>query len=306
MKAPFFSRLQHRYAAVGLVIGLLTLAGCSAAALHAFREARGVLTGVEGSHRSGPSASQHYRLVWDDEFNGPAGAPPSPAKWEHEVGGDGWGNDELQYYTDSPSNASLDGAGHLAITARRETYTGPDGVTRQYTSAELQTSGRFQTKYGRIEARIKLPAGSGLWPAFWAIGADFPRVGWPASGEIDLMENVGSNPFRVIGVLHGPQAGRPNGYSQIASDHSTASFADGFHTFGIDWSPGKVVFTCDGVSYATRTPASLPPGGKWVFDRPFYLILDLAVGGHFPGPPNASTQFPATMLVDWVRVYKGS
>jgi beta-glucanase (GH16 family) len=243
-----------------------------------------------------------YHLVWADEFNGPRGTQPDPANWQFETGGTGWGNGELQYYTASPTNASLDGAGHLAITARREVYTG-DGVTRDYTSALVQTAGRFQTTYGLIEARIKLPAGQGLWPAFWAIGTDFDRVGWPDSGEIDLMENVANDPFKVYGVLHGPQEGRRNGYNLVAATRSATSLASGFHVFGIDWSPGKIVFTLDGVPYATRTPASLPAGSQWVFDKPFYLILNLAVGGDFPGPPDATTPFPATMLVDWVRVY---
>ena len=167
------------------------------------------------------------------------------------------GDRELQYYTARPINASLDGAGHLAITARREVYSGSDGVTRDYTSALIQTAGRFQTTYGWIQARIKLPSGAGLWPAFWAIGTDFDRVGWPASGEIDLMENNGSDPFKVYGVLHGPMPGQANGYNLVAAARSASSLAVGFHVFGIDWSPGKIVFTLDGVRYATRTPASV-------------------------------------------------
>jgi beta-glucanase (GH16 family) len=267
--------------------------------------------GSRGSHGTQPIAAQGaglsppagYRLVWADEFNGPRGSTPDPANWQFETGGNGWGNRELQYYTSRPSNASLDGAGYLAITARREVYTGSDGVTRNYTSALIQTAGRFETTYGWIQARIKLPSGAGLWPAFWAIGADFNRVGWPASGEIDLMENIASDPFKVYGTLHGPAPGRANGYNLVAAARSARSLAAAFHVFGIDWSPGKIVFTLDGVPYATRTPASLPAGGQWVFDKPFYLILNLAVGGNFPGPPDATTHFPAKMLVDWVRVY---
>jgi len=304
MRAPAFSRGHSARAGAAAAGGVVVCLAIVAWLLHS-----GSLNGSHGAHRSptvvsgGLSPPTGYKLVWADEFNGPRGSRPDSAKWRFETGGNGWGNNELQYYTTSPSNASLDGAGHLAITARRQVYTGSDGVTRDYTSALLETSGLFQTTYGWIQARIELPAGTGLWPAFWAIGSDFDQVGWPASGEIDLMENIGSDPFKVYGVLHGPAPGKPNGYNLVAATRSATSLAAGFHVFGIDWSPGKIVFTLDGVPYATRTPASLPPGGKWVFDKPFYFILNLAVGGNFPGPPDATTRFPATMLVDWVRVY---
>jgi beta-glucanase (GH16 family) len=280
---------------IGLAIAWLILSGTLTSS--------GGLQIIDSVRRGGLTPPAGYRLLWSDEFNGPAGAAPDPTKWAYETGGSGFGNGELQYYTARPINGSLDGNGHLAITARREVYTGPDGVTRYYTSALLQTAGLFSTTYGWIQARIQLPAGAGLWPAFWAIGANFPRVPWPTSGEMDLMENIGSNPFKFYGVLHGPQTGEKYGYNLIASARSASSLAAGFHVFGIHWSPGKIVFLMDGVPYATRTPASLPPGGKWVFDHPFYFVLDLAVGGGFPGPPGPTTRFPATMLVDWVRVY---
>jgi beta-glucanase (GH16 family) len=243
------------------------------------------------------------KLIWDDEFNGPAGSPPDPSKWRGVTGGDGWGNQELEYYTARPSNVSLDGAGHLAITARRETYTG-DGVTRVYTSARIQTKGLFQTTYGKLEARIKIPTGQGLWPAFWALGSDIDTAGWPGCGEIDVIENLGSDPFTIYGSIRGPQSGFANGYGITATARSAVSLAAGFHVFGVTWSPNKLVFTLDGVPYATRTPSSLSSGQQWVFTKPFYLLLNLAVGGTWPGSPNASTQLPATMLVDWVRVYQ--
>jgi beta-glucanase (GH16 family) len=244
------------------------------------------------------------RLVWSDEFSGPNGALPDPSKWQLQTGGNGWGNQELEYYTARSRNASLDGAGHLAITARAETYTGPDGTTRGYTSARMQTEGLFQTAYGRIEARIKLPAGRGLWPAFWALGQGANTAGWPWCGEFDIMENLGDNPFTVYGSLHGPQPGARDGqYGLTAAVRSKTSLAAAFHVYGVTWSPDRIVFTLDGASYATRTPASLARGQKWVFNQPFFLLLNVAVGGQWPGRPGAGTRFPATMLVDWVRVY---
>lgn len=240
---------------------------------------------------------------WSDEFNGPAGSAPDPAKWNIEVGGDGWGNEELEYYTSRAANVALDGRGHLAITARREGYTGADGRTREYTSARLQTKGLFSTTYGRIEARIKLPAGAGLWPAFWALGSDIESVGWPASGEIDVMESLGSDPFTLFGSLHGPEEGQSRGYSFTAPERSVGSLAKHFHTYGVLWTSSSITFTFDGAFYSTIARTQLSPQ-EWVFDKPFFLLLNLAVGGSWPGAPNASTRFPATVLVDWVRVYE--
>jgi beta-glucanase (GH16 family) len=231
-------------------------------------------------------------LVWDDEFSGPAGSRPSPARWEIEYGSrDGM----LQEYTGRPSNVSLDGAGHLVIIAQRTAAGG-------YTSASIQTEGRFQTEYGRLEARIKLPGGQGLWPAFWAVGSDFNRVGWPRSGEIDMMENFGNDPFKITGSIHGPW-GPPHDYAVQSDKLSSVSLANAFHVYGVIWRPDRIAFTLDGTGYATVTPASLSPGQQWVFNKPFFLILDLAVGGQSSGSPVA-TPFPARMLVDWVRVYR--
>jgi beta-glucanase (GH16 family) len=257
-----------------------------------------------GSHLHRARAASASHLVWSDEFSGPHGSPPDPTKWQLQTGGSGWGNRELESYTARQSNASLDGAGHLAITARAETFTGPDGITRNYTSARMQTMGLFSTAYGRIEANIKLPAGRGLWPAFWALGAAHDNVGWPWCGEIDIMESLGDNPFTAYGSIHGPQPGaKGSQYGLTAPVRSRNSLAAGFHTYGVTWSPNRIVFTLDGVAYATRTPASLGRGQRWVFNQPFYLLLNLAVGGNWPGRPGAGTHFPATMLVDWVRVY---
>lgn len=296
---------------------LIALTGCSLAearrlrkwliaALIAIPVAAPLVGGVASVAQAAPTHSRSathqvaaHKLLWSDEFNGPAGAPPNPTKWKVVTGGGGWGNHELEDYTSRASNVSLDGHGRLAITAQQESYT-DGGKTYHYTSARIQTKGLYQSKYGQIEARIKLPAGKGLWPAFWALGAN---GSWPASGEIDMMENVGSNPFTVIGSIHGPQTGTSRGYHISAEEHSRVSLAAGYHVYGVEWSPTKIVFTLDGAPYATRTRSDLSSNQSWVFNKPFYLLLNVAVGGTWPGSPNASSHFPATMLVDWVRVY---
>jgi beta-glucanase (GH16 family) len=240
-------------------------------------------------------------LLWSDEFTGPAGRAPDPNHWQAVTGDWGGGDGELEYYTGSPANASLDGAGHLAITARRQSVW---AAGRQYpfTSARLQTLGMFATTYGQLRARIKLPPGRGLWPAFWSLGTDIYDVGWPDSGEIDVMESLGSEPFTAYGSLHGPEPGLPDGFGVSASKISPTSLTGGFHVYNVTWRPGKITFTLDGVSYGSFTPTTLD-GGTWVFDKPFFLLLNLAVGGDWPGAPSSTTVFPATMLVDWVRVY---
>jgi beta-glucanase (GH16 family) len=237
--------------------------------------------------------------LWADEFDGPAGTAPDPTRWTPEIGAGGWGNGELQYYTDRPENVALDGDGHLAITARRESYGGA-----AYTSARLKTQGTYRRAYGRFEARIKLPRGAGLWPAFWMLGDDLPTVGWPGAGEIDVMEQVGHEPGVVHSSLHGPGF---SGGASLTSAFALAggSFADDFHTFTADWSPGRIRFLVDGVEFRRFSPANLPAGGRWVFDHPFFLLLNLAVGGAWPGAPPASTAFPQTMLIDHVRVFSG-
>jgi len=241
-------------------------------------------------------------LTWSDEFNGPAGSAVDPAKWRFDIGGSGWGNNEQQYYTNSTRNASLDGAGNLVITARRENpanYQCHYG-TCQYTSARLLTSGTFTQTYGRFEARMKLPRGQGIWPAFWMLGNDIGSVGWPNSGEIDIMENIGREPNTVHGTIHGP--GYSGGEGIGAGYTIGQPFADGFHTFAVDWSPNLIVWYVDGNEYQRRTPADLG-GDRWVFDHPFFMIMNVAVGGNWPGYPDASTTFPQTLTVDYVRVY---
>jgi len=242
------------------------------------------------------------QLTWADEFDGAAGSPPDPGKWGHDVGGGGWGNQELEYYTSSTRNAALDGQGHLVITARRENPSGSSCWygTCQYSSARLNTAGRFTQAYGRFEARIKLPRGQGIWPAFWMLGNNIGSVGWPASGEIDVMENIGREPATNHGSAHGP------GYSGGGSLTGTytlpsGAFADDFHTFTVDWAPNSLTWYVDGQPYETRTPADTH-GNPWVFDHPFFLLLNVAVGGSWPGSPDAGTQFPQQMVVDYVRI----
>lgn len=240
-------------------------------------------------------------LTWSAEFNAPNGSPPDPTKWVVESGGNGWGNDELQYYTNRPKNVRLED-GNLVIEAVKEQFTGPDGVQRNYTSARIESKGRFSQRYGRFEARIRLPSGRGMWPAFSLLGDNFSTVGWPACGEIDIMENVGNEPATIHGSLHGP------GYSGDKPLTATykllrGRFSDRFHVFAVEWEPRAVLFFVDEELYATQTPADIPPGKHWVFDHPFFIVLNLAVGGKMPGKPAASTIFPQRMLVDYVRVY---
>jgi len=249
-----------------------------------------------------PSLSQSgWALTWSDEFNGVNGAAPDPAKWVVERGGNGWGNDELQYYTARSQNVRQEN-GRLVIEAMRERFTGPDGVQRDYTSARLETRGRFSQRYGRFEARIQIPSGRGAWPAFSLLGDNFSTAGWPACGEIDIMENIGNEPSVIYGSLHAP---RYSGAASLTGAYKLPSgrFCDGFHIFAVEWEPRAVRFFVDGELYATRTPADVPPGGRWVFDHPFFLVLNLAVGGNLPGSPADSTVFPLRMLVDYVRVY---
>lgn len=238
-----------------------------------------------------------------EEFNGPVGASPNPAVWSLDTGG-AWGNgQELQAYTASPENASLDGHGDLAITARHETYTGADGITREYTSARLETRQKFAFTYGHVAARIKVPSGAGLWPAFWALGESSAAASsWPGTGEIDVMELLGEDPSVAYGTLHGPSAGSAEGFTVQGSYHAPSSLANGVHTYSADWSPGAITFAVDGHPYRTVTRARLPAGATWPFNHPFYLVLNLAVGGKWGGAPNSSTAWPAQMVVDWVHV----
>jgi beta-glucanase (GH16 family) len=250
-----------------------------------------------------PHALPGWILVWSDEFSGPDGSSPDSNKWTYDLGGKGWGNNELESYTDRKENAHLE-KGNLAITAQKESFTGTDGVKRDYTSARLKTQGLFAQTYGRFEARIKIPEGQGMWPAFWMLGQDIPSAGWPKCGEIDIMENIGKEPATIHGSLHGPSStANTSDLTAIFSLPTHENYADDFHLYAVEWEPDVVRFYVDSNLYATFHSSDWPAGGKWVFDHPFFIILNLAVGGDWPGSPDASTKFPQSMLVDYVRVY---
>lgn len=233
-------------------------------------------------------------LVLEEEFENDGA--PNPAVWGFDIGTgqNGWGNQELQYYTDRPENVKVEN-GVLLITAREESFSGSS-----YTSARLLTKDKFEQQYGRFEARMRLPWGKGIWPAFWMLGADIDENPWPGAGEIDIMEYRGQDPTILIGSVHGP------GYSAgeaVSKEYDLVNdrFDTGFHIFGIEWGPNYINFYVDDVLYNRITPEDVP--GEWVFNKPFYILMNLAVGGTFVGSPNEETEFPQTLLVDYVRVY---
>ena len=244
-----------------------------------------------------------WSLEWSDEFAGPSGSSVDSSKWSFDIGGNGWGNNELETYTKRTANADLEG-GLLVIKALKETFTGPDNITRNYTSARLQTKNKFTQAFGRFEARIRIPYGQGIWPAFWMLGDNINTAGWPTCGEIDIMENIGKEPSIVHGTFHGPGYSGGSGISAAYALPNGQKFSDNFHIFAVEWEPSVMRFYVDGLLYKTRTPADLPAGTSWVFDHPFFIILNVAVGGKWPGNPDATTVFPQQMLVDYVRVYR--
>ncbi|GAA1026954.1 hypothetical protein GCM10009565_47010 [Amycolatopsis albidoflavus] len=232
---------------------------------------------------------------FSDDFDGPAGAPADGGKWSYETGDNNGNNHERQWYTSGAANGALDGQGHLVITAKKENSGNNCWYGAcQYTSARLNTAGKFSQAYGHLEVRMKLPRGQGMWPAFWMLGGGQ----WPDDGEIDVMENIGKEPNTVHGTIHGPGY---SGAGGIGAAFNGPNFSDDFHTYAVDWSPNKIVWLVDGQAYQTRTPADLN-GKKWVYDHPFYLILNLAVGGDWPGDPDGNTQFPQQLVVDYVHV----
>ncbi len=244
-------------------------------------------------------------LVMQDEFD--TDGAPNSAIWGYDIGTgtNGWGNNELQYYTSRPENVTVQN-GNLIITARKESFQGS-----AYTSARLLTKGKFEQAYGRFEARMQLPWGQGIWPAFWMLGADIDTNPWPGAGEIDIMEFRGQNPTIMLGTVHGP--GYSGGQSISKSyELKNDRFDTGFHVFGIEWGPEYINFYVDDVLYNQITPADVPvsdpldafdkPKPKWVFNKPFYILINVAVGGSFVGSPDSETVFPQTLLVDYVRV----
>lgn len=233
-------------------------------------------------------------LVMEEEFE--TSGAPDPEMWTYDIGtgNNGWGNNELQYYTDRAENVVVEG-GMLKITALEESFEG-----QPYTSGRILTKGLFEQQYGRIEARVKIPFGTGIWPAFWMLGNDIDQVSWPQCGEIDIFENFGGSPSIVSGAVHGP------GYNAglaISKEFELENdrFDTDFHIFGIEWGPNYINFYVDDTLYNQITPEDVT--GEWVFDHPFFIILNVAVGGNPVGSP-ANTEFPKTMYVDYIRVYE--
>jgi beta-glucanase (GH16 family) len=242
-------------------------------------------------------AQDGWKLAWSDEFNAPAGTLPDSTKWTYDLGATGWGNRELQEYTRSPENAFHDGNGNLIIRVLAK----PGGG---YTSARLKTTGLFAPTYGKIEARIRIPFGQGIWPAFWMLGEDIKTSGWPRCGEVDILENIGKEPLMVHGTVHGPGYSGGKGIGKPYELGGGKRFADDFHTYSVIWKPDSIEWFVDGNSYHKFTPANLPEGTKWVFDHPFFIIMNVAMGGNWPGSPDATTVLPQQMSVDYVRVYQ--
>ena len=259
-----------------------------------------------------------WTLVWSDEFNGAANTGPDTTKWDFDLGGGGWGNGEAEVYTNSPNNVFQDGNGNLVIRVIKDELGG-------YTSARLQTGSPGAStstadnkwQYGRIEARIKLPpGGKGIWPAFWMLGEDISTAIWPRCGEVDIMENFGAfqnNTGLNNGTIHGPgnNSLKPPDYPPFGVGTTSTlpfgeSVSDDFHIYAVEWSQDSIEFFFDGASYQTLTPASLPAGSIWVFNAPFYVLLNFAIGGPgtFLGTPDSTVTFPQDMLVDYVRVYQ--
>ena len=245
------------------------------------------------------------KLVLEEEFS--TSGVPNTAFWTYDIGtgNNGWGNNELQYYSKRPQNIKVED-GVLKITAIKESFMGA-----AYTSGRIISKGKFEQKYGRFEARIKMPYGKGLWPAFWLLGNnielnletpdDPATVAWPKCGEIDIMEYLGSNPTNIFGTVHGPGYSGGNAISKNFA-LTNNRYDNDFHIFGIEWGENYINYYVDDVLYNQITPKNVP--GEWVFNQPFYIILNMAVGGSFPGSPNSQTVFPQTMVVDYVRVYQ--
>jgi beta-glucanase (GH16 family) len=250
--------------------------------------------------QAAPETKDHWRLVWSDEFQGNS---LDYSKWGIEVNAFGGGNNELQMYTDRSQNVRVE-QGCLVLEARHDR---PNimGTQREYSSGRVRSKHRGDWKYGRIEVRAQLPQGRGIWPAIWMLPTHEKYGGWAASGEIDIMELVGHQPNQVLGTLHYGGGWPDNRHSGKAYALPSGSFADGFHTFAIEWEKGEIRWFVDEQQYQTQTQWD-SSGGDFPapFDQPFHLILNIAVGGKLPGPPNADTTFPQQMRIDYVRIYQ--
>ena len=235
-----------------------------------------------------------WNLVWQDEFDD---TELNLKNWTFDIGGNGWGNQELQTYTNRPENVRLE-EGMLIIEAREE----PDLIGgREYSSARLKTQGLHDWQYGRIEARIKLPYLQYILPAFWMLGANLYQKGWPTAGEIDILEFIGREPDRIYGTVHAPGYSGGDGVGSSLTV-SAEALRDEFHVYAIEWEENEIRWYFDDQEYFKLTPADVPD--EWIFDHPFFIILNLAVGGRWPGYPDDTTEFPQFLYVDYVRVYQ--
>lgn len=257
---------------------------------------------VKHKARGTKASTASLKLVWSSEFNGAAGSAPASV-WNVRSGAIGWTNGTLQSYTTSSSNVALDGHGDLALILRKQQTTGTDGITEPYTSGYVETGQITNSAYGSVQARIWLPAGAGLWPAFWMVGDDYAQVGWPQSGEIDVLEANGSRPGVAMGSLHGPEQGASGGYALHVYDNTSGSWFGAWHIWSINWTSTAISFLVDGHIYGTIAKSQLRSGWGWKFDQPFNVILNLAVTNYYGSLPAASN-LPAKMLIDWVRIYQ--
>jgi beta-glucanase (GH16 family) len=268
----------------------------------------GGATGTGGAAGAGGAATS-WTLTWSDEFNGADGSAVDSSKWVYDTGGNGWGNSEYEYYTSGTANAVQQG-GNLVITATTagassHTCSYPSNGPCQYTSARIKTLGKFSQQYGRFEARIQIPEGQGIWPAFWMMGDNINQVNWPSCGEIDVMENIGKEPSINHGSMHMPASGSTSD-SQLTGMYTLpggAKLGDAFHVYAIEWTSSQVAFYVDDTLYEMQTKTGAT-GRTWEFDHPFFILLNVAVGGTWPGAPDSTTTFPQTMKVDYVRVYQ--
>ena len=249
---------------------------------------------------SAPAQAPLWTLTFSDEFSGANGSAPDPKKWAFDLSDNQ--NNELETYTRLTANAHIED-GRLVLSALKQDTTRPDGTTRHYTSARVFTHGIFSQTYGRFEASIKMPLGKGIWPAFWMLGDDVGTIGWPKSGEIDIVENIGE-PTLSHSTIHGPGYSGDKGPTKAFTLPEGQRVDTAFHLYAVEWAPNDIKFFLDHHLVAERTPADLPAGATWVYNHPFFLLLNLAVGGDWPGNPDSSTTFPQQMLVDYVRVYK--
>lgn len=254
--------------------------------------------------------ARSWHLVWSDEFNGPAHSAPDAMNWAFNTGAGGWGNAEIETYCAAFSDTSpcssrypntyLDGKGHLVIKAIN--------INGNWSSGRMLTKGKHAFQYGRIEARMKLPVGDGFWPAFWMLGSNIDSVHWPQSGEQDIMEWVQKyTPTTTSSTVHGPGYSGDHGIGSIFTFPNSGRVDKGFHTYGVIWSENKLQFYRDTpeAPYFTVTPADLPPGATWVYNQPFFILLNLAIGSRdFAGSTDATTPKAGSVLVDYVRVYQ--